>query len=106
MPQVTFVQPDGSAVTVTVAAGASIMDAALDHHVPGIRAQCGGGCTCATCHCYVLQPIPSELPAPHRDELDMLDYVWQRRAESRLACQVRLTDTAGVTIVEVPERQA
>jgi ferredoxin, 2Fe-2S len=106
MPKVTFIQPDGTSITVTVAAGASVMDAALDHQVPGIRAQCGGACTCATCHCYVIEPAPEALPHPHPDELEMLDYVWQRRPNSRLACQVRARILDSTIVVEVPERQA
>jgi ferredoxin, 2Fe-2S len=106
LPTITFIQPDGTSITATAAVGASVMDAALDHQVPGILAQCGGGCTCATCHCYVIAPATDALPAPHPDELDMLHYVWQRRPNSRLACQIRVSRVDAAIVVEVPERQA
>jgi ferredoxin, 2Fe-2S len=106
MPQVTYVQPDGSWQTCTVAAGASVMDGALDNGVAGIIARCGGGCTCATCHCYVLAPDPALLPPPHPDELDMLEYVAGRRANSRLSCQIRLGDGLEAVVVSVPDAQA
>lgn len=106
MPVVTFIRPDGSSQRCQIAHGESVMDAALDHGVPGIRAQCGGGCTCATCHCYVLSPAAHALPPPHPDEVDMLAYVWQPQANSRLACQLRLDGALTEIVVEVPARQA
>lgn len=106
MPQVTYVQSDGSRTTCAVTVGETVMDGALDNGIPGIIAQCGGGCTCATCHCYLLEPQPSALPPPHPDELEMLDYVWGRRPNSRLACQIRLPESVAVVVVEVPAQQA
>ncbi|MFU8816259.1 MAG: 2Fe-2S iron-sulfur cluster-binding protein [Pseudomonadales bacterium] len=106
MPQVTYVQPDGTRRTCPVAVGDTVMDGALDNAVPGIIAQCGGGCTCATCHCYVLSPALCSLPPPHPDELEMLEYVWERRANSRLACQVRLDQGVSHVVVAVPAQQA
>lgn len=106
MPKVTYVQPDGSSRTCLLQAGASVMDGALDNGIPGIRAQCGGGCTCATCHCYVIEPDPAALPPPHPDEREMLEYVWERRSNSRLACQIRVGDGVEVVVVAVPARQA
>jgi ferredoxin, 2Fe-2S len=106
MPQVTYVQPDGSRRTCVLDAGESVMDGALDHAIPGITAQCGGGCTCATCHCYVLAPDAAALPPPHPDEQDMLEFVWERRSNSRLSCQIRLGDSLDEVVVEVPARQA
>jgi ferredoxin, 2Fe-2S len=106
MPQVTYVQPDGSRSTCSLDDGESVMDGALDNGIPGIIAQCGGGCTCATCHCYVVAPAATRLPAPHQDELDMLDYVWERRANSRLSCQLRVGEGCDEWVVEVPAQQA
>jgi ferredoxin, 2Fe-2S len=106
MPQVTYVQPDGSTRTCLLKAGESVMDGALDNDVPGIRAQCGGGCTCATCHCYVLEPDPGVLPPPHQDELDLLEYVADRRSNSRLACQIRVSAGLDALVVAVPARQS
>jgi ferredoxin, 2Fe-2S len=106
MPQVTYVQPDGSTRTCLLKAGQSVMDGALDNDIPGIRAQCGGGCTCATCHCYVLEPALDALPPPHQDELDLLDYVFERRGNSRLSCQIRVGAGLDVMVIAVPTRQS
>ena len=106
MPKVIYVQPDGSRATCELTEGESVMDGALDNGIPGIIAQCGGGCTCATCHCYVSEPFFSRLPPPGPDELEMLDYVRERRAGSRLSCQVFPGTSEDGMVVEVPTRQA
>lgn len=106
MVSVTFVQADGSSETFVAGEGDTLMDVAFDNGVAGIIAQCGGGCTCCTCHCWVETPWFQKLKAPHPDELDMLDYAWGRRENSRLACQVELhTELDGIT-VRVPAQQA
>ncbi len=81
------------------------MDGALDHNLPGILGQCGGGCTCSTCHCYVAPSWADRLPAPHPDELDLLAYALDRRPTSRLACQLKITEALDGLEVEVPQRQ-
>lgn len=103
---VTYVQPDGSRTTCELAAGESVMDGALDNGIPGILGQCGGGCTCATCHCYVHQPFLERLPSPHPDEIEILAYVRGRRPDSRLACQIFPDQALQGLTVEVPDRQA
>lgn len=105
MPEVTYIQPDGRRISVTLVAGESVMDGALDNGVPGILGQCGGGCTCATCHCYVDPAHLERLPPPDGDEAELLEYVVGRRANSRLACQIRVDETLDGLIVSVPERQ-
>ena len=104
--EVTFVQPDGSRETLHANANDTLMDVALDNGVAGIKAQCGGGCTCCTCHCWVSEPWLSDLPAPHRDELDMLEYAWGRSERSRLACQVPLDESLSGITVYVPAQQS
>ena len=81
------------------------MDGALDNNIPGIIGQCGGGCTCSTCHCYVEAAWVERLPAPHPDELDLLEYAVDRQATSRLSCQIRLTEDLDGLVVRLPERQ-
>lgn len=103
MPKVTYVQPDGSRQTCRLAAGESLLDGALDNGVPGILGQCGGACTCATCHCYVSDRDLESLRAPDNDERELLVYVYDRRPNSRLACQIR---PSGDVLVEIPTRQA
>ena len=83
-----------------------MMDVALDNGVAGIKAQCGGGCTCCTCHCYVDSPWFECANEPHQDELDMLEYAWGRQANSRLACQVNLAPALDGVCVRVPARQS
>ena len=87
-------------------AGQSLMQAAVDAIVKGIAADCGGSLICATCHVYVHQPHAGRLPEPAADELDMLDFTAApRRDNSRLSCQIELTDDLDGLVVELPERQ-
>lgn len=104
MPTVTYVQPDGARQTCVLAPGDSVMDGALDHAVPGILGRCGGGCTCATCHCYVPEPYFSRLPRPHGDELEMLEHLPNRRPGSRLSCQI-VPGASEHLVVEIPLQQ-
>lgn len=106
MPQVTYVQPDGVRTTCHLVSGETVLDGALDNGIPGILGQCGGGCTCATCHVYVRAPHASRLPPPHPDEIDILEYVHEPRRNSRLACQIRIDERLDGIVVEVPVSQA
>ncbi len=106
MVHIRFLTASGIPYDVEVAPGETVMDAALDHGVPGIAAQCGGGCTCCTCHCYLRADQAQWFPAPVQDELDLLEYAWQRRETSRLSCQLRLTEAMDGLCVEVPAQQA
>ena len=104
--EVTFIHPDGSRETHAAGAGDTIMDVALDNGVAGIVAQCGGGCTCCTCHGWIEPLWFTQLPDPHQDEVDMLEYAWRRAATSRLTCQVALTSELSGICVRLPEKQA
>jgi 2Fe-2S ferredoxin len=106
MIQVTFTQPDGQTETFASKPGDTLMDVAYDNGVAGIQAQCGGGCTCCTCHCWIAAPWLEKLQPPHKDELDILEYAWGRAANSRLACQVALCPELDGLQVEVPEQQS
>ena len=106
MTKVTFEHPDGTRETHAAVPGETVMDCALDHGVAGIKAQCGGACTCVTCHCYVEASWFAKLRAPRADELEMLEYVWARRDNSRLACQIVLDDACDGIVVRIPRRQA
>jgi 2Fe-2S ferredoxin len=106
MPRVTFVQPDGERRVVEVPVGVSVMKAAVNNGVPGIVAECGGSCMCATCHVYVAVPA-APLPAVSADEDEMLDVTAaERRPTSRLSCQLVLTDDLDDLVVDVPEVQS
>ena len=87
-----FTHPNGQSECLSGKIGESIMDVALDNGVPGIRAQCGGGCTCSTCHCYVDEEWFAQSGAMHPDECDILEFVPERRTTSRLSCQIVLNE--------------
>ena len=106
MTKVTFELPDGRRETHAAVIGETVMDCALDHGIAGIVAQCGGACTCVTCHCYVEPAWFERLTAAQPEELEMLDYVWERRRTSRLACQIVLDARSDGIVVRVPCRQA
>jgi 2Fe-2S ferredoxin len=105
MPKVTFIQPDGTVSEVEALSGDSIMETAIDNDVRGIVAECGGACSCATCHVYVDDAWLSKLPAPDALEDGMLDCVIDRRPNSRLSCQIRVSDDIDGISVSVPESQ-
>jgi 2Fe-2S ferredoxin len=105
VPQVIFIHPDESREEHTVKSGESIMDCALDNRVDGIKAQCGGGANCSTCHCYVESPWSEQLPACTEDENDLLAFVWQRKPNSRLACQLIISDKLDGILVRLPKKQ-
>ena len=102
MPRVTFVQPDGGRTEVDVALGYSIMEAAIANDIQGIEAQCGGACNCATCHAYVDPGWARSLPEKSYDEVALLDYVENARPESRLTCQIPMTDALDGIVVHLP----
>ena len=107
MPRVTYIEPDGHAVTLEVRNGTSVMSAAMNAGLEGIEAQCGGNLICATCHCYVQDPWLQKLPPPSADERMMLqNVVAELRENSRLSCQLNMRpDLDGLT-VQFPERQS
>jgi 2Fe-2S ferredoxin len=102
LPRVTFVHESGPLETFEAPVGDSVMDCALDHGVRGITGQCGGGCTCATCHVYVAAPWRARVPPADGDERELLDYVPGRREDSRLACRIALTEALDGLVVRIP----
>ncbi|WP_309141057.1 2Fe-2S iron-sulfur cluster-binding protein [Novosphingobium sp. G106] len=103
--KITFVENDGTKHEVDVEVGQSLMRAALDHGVPGIMADCGGMCTCATCHCYLSESAFAAVAPPSDDERDMLECALDIRPSSRLSCQVMVTPELDGTSVEIPATQ-
>jgi len=103
---VTLLSPQGEpAATVLVTAGESVMRAALHADVQGIEAECGGCLSCATCHVYVREVV-GELPSPTQEEVGMLEFVAaERRAESRLSCQLLGSGALKQLVVQLPDRQ-
>jgi 2Fe-2S ferredoxin len=105
MPKVTYIQPDGSATTVDARPGATVMETAIDNDIEGIVAECGGACSCATCHVYVEPEWLEKLPSPDGLEDGMLDCVLDRHSNSRLSCQVEVTEALDGITVRIPEAQ-
>ena len=105
MPKITFIQPDGAAQTVEIALGWSVMEGAARNLVPGIDADCGGACACATCHVYVDPAWTAALPAKSDMEEAMLDFAQALKSNSRLSCQLRVTTEMDGLIVRVPDSQ-
>ena len=106
MPQIIFVQPDKSSITVDAKIGDSAMYTALSHGLEGIVAECGGGAVCATCHVYVDASWIDRLPKISGDEDDLLEgTAADRKPTSRLSCQIAMTpDLDGLTL-QIPDRQ-
>ena len=105
MPRVAFVQPDGTRREVSAPVGITLMEAARQHGVAGVVAQCGGACACATCHVYVDPEWLERLEPPEDMELGMLEAAWEPRGNSRLSCQIHLTQDLDGLTVRVPARQ-
>jgi 2Fe-2S ferredoxin len=105
VPKVTFITPGFDRITVEAAEGVSLMRAAVDNQVPGIEADCGGACACATCHVYVAEEWVSQLPPPGTVEVDMVEFAVEPNETSRLACQVVLTAKLDGLTVSIPKAQ-
>jgi 2Fe-2S ferredoxin len=105
MPKVTYIQPDGRERVVEARAGTTVMEAAIDNDVAGIVAECGGACSCATCHVYVDPAWASNLPAPDAQEDGMLGCVLDRQPTSRLSCQIVLNPELDGLVVRVADEQ-
>jgi len=105
MTRITYVQADGSARTVEAAPGSTVMETAIDNDIEGIVAECGGACSCATCHVYVDEGWVERTGDPDAMEDGMLDCVLDRRPTSRLSCQIPVREELDGLIVYVPENQ-
>ncbi|MEW5421811.1 2Fe-2S iron-sulfur cluster-binding protein [Amorphus sp. 3PC139-8] len=106
MAKITYITTDGERFEVTAEPGTSVMENAVRNMVPGIEAECGGACACATCHVYVDEAWTEKTGEPSPMEEDMLDFAYDLRANSRLSCQLRVTDELDGLVVYIPEEQA
>ncbi|MFO1185584.1 MAG: 2Fe-2S iron-sulfur cluster-binding protein [Bauldia sp.] len=105
MPRITYIAADGVPYVVEAAKGTTVMENAVRNSVPGIEAECGGACACATCHVYVDDAWKAAAGEPSAMEEDMLDFAYDVRPTSRLSCQIRVSDALDGLIVRIPERQ-
>lgn len=105
MAKITYIEFDGTPHEVEVANGMSVMEGAIDHNVPGIEAECGGACSCATCHVYVDPAWTEATGKPEHIEQDMLECAMDPQETSRLSCQIKVSDELDGLIVRMPELQ-
>lgn len=105
MAKITYIAFDGTHFDVDAKNGSTVMENAIQQAVPGIEAECGGACACATCHVYVSEEWTAAVGEPAPMEEDMLDFAYDVRPTSRLSCQIRVTDALDGLVVHVPERQ-
>jgi 2Fe-2S ferredoxin len=105
MPKITFIDAQGTSRTVEAETGSTVMEVAVRNGVPGIEAECGGACACATCHVYVDDAWIAATGQAEPMEEDMLDFAFDVRPTSRLSCQIRVRDELDGLIVRTPARQ-
>ncbi len=105
MIKITFVDAEGTARTVEAEEGATVMETAVRNGIPGIEAECGGACSCATCHVYVDEEWEAVTGQPQPMEEDMLDFAFDVRPNSRLSCQIRVRPEMDGLVVQTPTRQ-
>jgi 2Fe-2S ferredoxin len=106
MAKITYIGADGTRYEVEAENGSTVMENAIRNGVPGIEAECGGACACATCHVYVADEWRAATGDPEPMEEDMLDFAYELKPSSRLSCQIHVTDELDGLVVTVPPRQA
>ena len=105
MAKITFNTHDDKTYAVDVQNGLTVMEGAVQNDVPGIDADCGGGMACATCHVYVNEDWIDMLPAKEDGEEDMLDMAYEPKSNSRLSCQITVSDELDGLVVSIPSKQ-
>ena len=105
MPKITYVEHGGKSHTIEVANGLSVMEGAVQNNIPGIDADCGGSMACATCHVYVEDSWLNKIPKAEDAENDMIDMAYNPKKNSRLSCQIIVSEELDGLIVTTPEKQ-
>ena len=106
MPKITYIEHNGKSHVQEVPNGLTVMEGAVQNNIPGIDADCGGSCACATCHVYVDKKWFNKLKKQEEAEIDMLDMAFEPNKFSRLACQITVTDELDGLVVKMPSKQA
>jgi len=106
MPKITYIEYNGKTHNVEVPNELSVMEGALQNNIPGIDADCGGACACATCHIYVDEKWFNKLPNKSESEQDMLDMAIEPNKFSRLGCQITVNDDLDGMVVKMPSKQS
>lgn len=105
MAKITFIDSSGEKRTIEAEPGSTVMESAIRNDIPEIEAECGGACSCATCHVYVDEAWADAVGGPQPMEEDMLDFAYDVRPNSRLSCQIKVTPALDGLVVTTPERQ-
>ena len=105
MAKVTYIENSGNSHTIEIANGLSVMEGAVQNDIPGIDADCGGGMACATCHVYVKDDWFDKITTKEDGEEDMLDMAFEPKKNSRLSCQLTVSDELDGLVVNIPSKQ-
>jgi len=105
MSKITYIDSSGNSKTIEVANGISVMEGAIQNNIPGIDADCGGGMACATCHVYVKEEWLNKLQKAEDAEQDMIDMAFEPKKNSRLSCQLIVSDELDGMVVTTPSKQ-
>ena len=105
MPKITYIDSEGTARTVEAEVGSTVMETAIRNNIPGIEAECGGACACATCHVYVDEAWRGKTGEKSAMEESMLDFAENVEDNSRLSCQIKVSDELDGLVVRMPESQ-
>ena len=105
MPKITYIEHNGTPHEMDVPNGLTVMEGAVQNNIPGIDADCGGSCACATCHVYVDEKWFNKLPKIKKAEEDMLDMAFEAKKFSRLSCQLTVVDEFDGLVVKMPSKQ-
>tara|TARA_B100000683_G_C12017613_1_gene360647 strand:+ start:124 stop:444 length:321 start_codon:yes stop_codon:yes gene_type:complete len=106
MPKITYKDFQGNSKTIEVESGLSVMEGAVQNEIPGIDADCGGSMACATCHVYVQDNWFSKIPKAEEAEVDMIDMAYEPKKNSRLSCQIIISEELDGLEVSTPEKQS
>ena len=105
MPKITYIDITGEQRTIDVEKGLTVMEGAVQNQIPGIDADCGGGMACATCHVYVKEEWLNKIPKVEDAEQDMIDMAFEPKKNSRLSCQIIVSDELDGLVVTTPSKQ-
>jgi ferredoxin, 2Fe-2S len=106
MAKITFIDHEGNSKTIEIENGLSVMEGAIQNDIPGIDADCGGSMACATCHVYVEEKWLDKLPKSEEGEVDMIDMAYEPKKNSRLSCQLIVSDELDGLFVTTPKKQS
>ena len=105
MTKITYIEHNGTNHTIDVQNGLTVMEGAVQNNIPGIDADCGGSMACATCHVYVKEDWFDKINKKNEGEDDMLDQAYEPKKNSRLSCQIIVSDDLNGLVVDMPEKQ-